>query len=320
MRQNGHIGAGFEYLPEGVSGARGAWPALVKCVIGMALLSAISPLGNAASNGPDLSREKRLDGHHGSSHSQYIVIGFLGGFVAHDEPHHPEIRMIGALRQEYPKNTFFDLLENRKIDEAYKTIVSRLDGDHNGTLSDDEKHQACIGLFGHSWGASAVVELSRKLQRQNIPVRLTVQVDSVAKPFRNDRVIPPNVLQAANFYQTHGLIRGESKIVAADPSRTTILRNFRLEYKAEPEECRAFPWHARFFTKPHIEIECDPNVWSRVEALLRGQIAELSNHTESDLTISRSTMGATSYRNGAQQLAADPTPAGEPEIDSASKP
>ena len=283
MRQSGHLAAGFENWSEGVLSARPAGGALVKCVVGMAFLCAMSPLGIAASDGPDLSREKPLSAHQGSSHSQYIVIGFLGGFVARDEPHHPEIRMIEALRQEYPKSTFFDLLENRKIDDAYKAIVNRLDGDHNGTLSDDEKHQACIGLFGHSWGASAVVELSRKLQRQNIPVRLTVQVDSVAKPFRNDSVIPANVLQAANFYQTHGLIRGESKIVAADPSRTTILGNFRLEYKAEPEECRAFPWRARFFTKPHIEIECDPKVWSQVEALLRGQFFDLSSeHAERD--------------------------------------
>src|SRR5260370_42027921 len=98
---------------------------------------------------------------------------------------------------------------------------------------------------------------------------LTVQVDIVAKPFHNDRVIPSNVLQAANFYQTRGLIHGRSKIIAADPSHTTILGNFRWDYKNEPTECREFPWHARFFTKAHIEIECDPRVWSQVEMLLR---------------------------------------------------
>lgn len=281
MRQNGQMRAGCENRPD--LRDRRAKAVLVKCVSGLALLCAISALANAASDGPDLSREKSPDSHRESSYSQYIVIGFLGGFVARDEPHHPEIRMIQALKQGYPNSTFFDLLENRKIDQAYRAIVSRLDRDHDGMLSDDEKRQACIGLFGHSWGASAVIELSRKLQRRNIPVRLTIQVDSVAKPFRNDSVIPPNVLQAANFYQTHGLIRGESKIVAADPSRTTILGNFRLNYQTEPEECRAFPWRARFFTKPHIEIECDPKVWSQVEALLRGQLFDLSaNHVESD--------------------------------------
>src|SRR5262249_17251769 len=202
-----------------------------------------------------------------------IVIGFLGGFVAHDEPHHPEVRMIQTLRAEYPGDSYFGLFENKKMDEAYKIVLKRLDVNQDGVLSDDEKRHACIELFGHSWGASAVVALSRKLERQGILVRLTVQVDSVAKPFHNDSVIPANVLQAANFFQTHGLIHGESNIVAADPSRTTVLGNFRFNYQHEPAECRDFPWHARFFTKSHISIECDPTVWSQVEKLLRGHLS-----------------------------------------------
>jgi hypothetical protein len=276
VRQNGQNGAGFENWSEGVFlRSRRSGAVIMKCVIGLAFLYAISPLGNAAGGGPDLSREKSSDLLQGSSDSQYIVIGFLGGFVAHDEPHHPEIRMIQALKQEYPRDAYFDLFENKKVDEAYKVIVNRLDGDHDGELSDYEKRRACIELFGHSWGASAVVMLSRKLERLNVPVRLTVQVDSVAKPFHNDNVIPANVLRAANFYQTHGLIRGESKIVAADPSRTTILGNFRRDYDHEPEPCHGFSWHARFFTKAHIEIECDPTIWSQVETLLREQLPQL---------------------------------------------
>jgi len=101
-------------------------------------------------------------------------------------------------------------------------------------------------LFGHSWGASAVVALSRKLERKGIRVMLTIQVDSVAKPFQNDREIPANVLEAANFYQTRGMIHGRSRIISADPSRTTILGNFRWEYKEEPADCRDFSWYSRF--------------------------------------------------------------------------
>jgi hypothetical protein len=245
---------------------------IAKCSIGIACVCAISSLGNAAGGGPDVAREIAPVLSPGRSYSEYIVIGFLGGFVAHDEAHHPEVRMIQALRQDYPDGVYFDLLENKKIDEAYDIIVNRLDADHDGRLSDDERHRACIELFGHSWGASAVVSLSRKLERKGVPVRLTVQVDSVAKPFHNDSIIPSNVQQAANFYQTQGLIHGESKIVAADPSRTTILGNFRRDYDREPEPCRGFSWHARFFTKAHIEIECDPTVWAQVENLLRDQL------------------------------------------------
>jgi len=257
--------------------------AIARCLIALFTCTCLVALPvSAASGGSDTSSGTSAVSISTRTNSSLIVIGFLGGFVPHNEPHHPEVRMMQALRQKYPNDAYFGLLENRKVGEAYKIILNRLDANRDGTLSDDEKRQASIFLFGHSWGASAVVGLSRKLERKGIPVMLIVQVDSVAKPFHNDRVIPSNVLQAANFYQTRGLIHGRSKIIAADPSHTTILGNFRWDYKNEPAECREFPWHARFFTKAHIEIECDPRVWSQVETLLRQNLPNSSvNQTDS---------------------------------------
>ena len=228
--------------------------------------------GYAARNASETSSGSSAVMSSNQTTSPVIVVGFLGGFVAHDEPHHPEVQLIQDLHQEYPEHVYFGLFENSKVGEAYHTILNRLGANENGTLSDDEKRGARILLFGHSWGASAVVTLSRKLERKGIPVTLTVQVDSVAKPFQNDRVIPPNVLEAANFYQTRGLIHGRARIIPADQSLTTILGNFRWEYKEEPAECRDFPWYARLFTKSHIEIECDPKVWSQVKTLLRRRL------------------------------------------------
>jgi hypothetical protein len=196
-------------------------------------------------------------------------VGFLGDFVPHDEPHHPEVQMIQALRQGYPKGVYFGLFENRKVGEAYEFILNQLGAKEDSALSDDAKRRARIVLFGHSWGASAVVALSRKLERAGIPVTLTIQIDSVAKPFQNDWLIPPNVLQAVNFYQTHGLIHGRREIVPADPVRTTILGNFLWEYKGEPAECHGFSWRGRLLSKGHTQIECDRKVWWQVETLLR---------------------------------------------------
>jgi hypothetical protein len=206
----------------------------------------------------------------------FIVVGFLGGFVPHNEPHHPEVQLIKDLRQEYPKDVYFGLFENRKVGEAYKTILNQLGAKDatlgNATLLEDKKRQAHIVLFGHSWGASAVVALSRKLEHAGIPVTLTIQIDSVAKPFQNDWLIPPNVFQAVNFYQTHGLVHGRRKIVPADPVRTTILGNFLWEYQGEPAACPGFSWRRRLLSKGHIEIECDRKVWSQVETLLRRRL------------------------------------------------
>jgi hypothetical protein len=204
----------------------------------------------------------------------FIVVGFLGGFVPHNEPHHPEVRLIQDLRQKYPKEVYFGLFENRKVGEAYKAVLNQLGAKKDGALLEDKKRQARIVLFGHSWGASAVVALSRKLERAGIPVTLTIQIDSVAKPFQNDWLIPPNVLQAVNFYQTHGLVHGRRKIVPADPERTTILGNFLWEYKGEPADCYGFSWRRRLLSKGHIEIECDRKVWWQVETLLRSRLPD----------------------------------------------
>lgn len=203
-----------------------------------------------------------------SPHSRVIVVGLLGGFVHRDDPQHPEVRFVRELRQEYPAGTYFALFENGHLQEAYRSILGELKIDDRNRVSETPV-TARIILFGHSWGASAVVRLAQKLNRAEIPVALTIQVDSVTKPFSNDSVIPANVSAAVNFYQTHGLVRGRSKIVAADGARTRIIGNFRREYQTEPAACRNFSWYSRVFTKSHIEIECDPDLWLEIKALLQ---------------------------------------------------
>jgi pimeloyl-ACP methyl ester carboxylesterase len=198
----------------------------------------------------------------------------MGGFVRRDAGRHAEVKLMQSLREEYPKDkaVYLAMFENRRLNEAYVLIRQRLDTNQDGQLSDEEKRRAHILLFGHSWGAYTVVALARRLERDGIPVALTVQVDSVAKPFRSDRLIPANVRQAVNFYQTHGLVHGRSKITAADPARTEILGNFRYEYEIEPPRFREYPWLARRLMKGHIEIESDPQVWLQVKSLLQSQL------------------------------------------------
>ena len=122
-----------------------------------------------------------------------------------------------------------------------------------------------------SWGGSETVALARELEKEKIPVLLTIQVDSIAKMRENDELIPANVAQAVNFYQQDGLLHGKSKIYAADPRRTEILGNFRFDYKTKQIDCGGYPWYARLFMRPHIEIESDPAVWNQVESLIRSK-------------------------------------------------
>jgi hypothetical protein len=202
----------------------------------------------------------------------YILVGFAGGFVRHDDLHHGPVRLAQRIRQNLTAGDSIQIFENRHRKTAYKTILRLLDTNHDGVLSGQEKAQARIILFGHSWGASAVVLLSRELDRAGIPVLLTVQVDSVAKPWQSDRVIPDNVAEAVNFYQPHGLIHGRAKITAADESKTQILGNYRFDYQKDPVRCEGGSWFQRTFSSNHLQSQCDPRLWSHVESLVRQQM------------------------------------------------
>jgi hypothetical protein len=199
----------------------------------------------------------------------YILIGFAGGFVRHDDPHHGPVRLAQKLQQDLPQGASIQVFENRHRKAAYNTILRLLDTNHDGMLSDQEKTLARIILFGHSWGASAVVMLSRELNRAGIPVLLTVQVDSVAKPWQHDKVIPENVAAAVNFYQPHGFVHGRSQITAADDSRTQILGNYRFDYRKDPVQCEGGSWFQHTFSPSHLQSQCDPRLWSQVEVLMR---------------------------------------------------
>jgi hypothetical protein len=204
--------------------------------------------------------------------TSYILIGFAGGFVRHDDPHHGPVRLARKLQPELPKGASIQVFENRHRKAAYKSILRLLDTNHDGVLSDAEKAQAHIILFGHSWGASAVVMLSRELNRAGIPVLLTVQVDSVAKPWQSDKVIPENVVAAVNFYQPHGFVHGRSQITAADDSKTQILGNYRFDYRKDPVQCEGGSWFQHTFSPSHLQSQCDPRLWTQVENLVRQHV------------------------------------------------
>jgi pimeloyl-ACP methyl ester carboxylesterase len=205
--------------------------------------------------------------------SSSIVIGFVGGFVRHDNPHHGPVQLAQRIQRGFPKDTYVEVFENRHRKNAFKAIVHLLDVNRDGVLSDDEKTRAHIVLFGHSWGAAAAVLLARDLQRNGIAVLLTVQVDSVAKFWQQDSVIPANVAEAVNFYQTHGLIHGRTRITAADPSRTQILGNYLVDYRKAPIQCPAGASWFDHLTPSHAQSECDPHIWSQIEDLVRQHLA-----------------------------------------------
>ena len=203
-----------------------------------------------------------------------IVIGFMGGMVKRDEPNRSEVKLAAKLREQYSDAAFVDTYQNAKWKDARAKILALLDTDKDGTLSAEEKERARIILYGHSWGASATVTLARELRNMGIPVLLTVQVDSVQKMGQKDDVIPANVREAMNFFQPDGMLHGRNLIRAEDPSKTKILVNFQMSYKHTSLSCKGYPWQQKVFAKEHMYIECDPEVWSQIESLIRSKLPQ----------------------------------------------
>jgi hypothetical protein len=247
--------------------------ALISCLATLFFLatplSAVDANARAGAEGAGLARSEVP--------SSAILIGFVGGFVRHDDARHGPVQLAQRMEKTLAKGTYIRVFENRRRKQAYKAIFAQLDSNHDGILSAEEKARARIVLFGHSWGAAAAVLLAHDLERQQIPVLLTVQVDSVRKLWQNDGVIPANVAEAVNFYQTHGLIHGRRQITAADAERTLILGNYEKDYRKTPVDCGGKSWFDHL-TPSHAQSDCDPQLWSKIVELVQQRLSLTANN------------------------------------------
>jgi len=209
-----------------------------------------------------------------------IIIGFVGGFVKHDNAKHPEVQFAAYLRERYPSTIHAEVFSNHDGHKALRQVLRLLNADGEGTPTTTEKEQARIIIYGHSWGASETAAFARELGQKGIPVLLTIQVDIIAKPGQKGSTIPPNVANAVNFYQPRGLLHGRPRIVAADPARTRIIGNFRMNYEGHHINCDNYPWFARTFNKPHHEIENDPRVWDQAASLIDSELSDPTSRAQ----------------------------------------
>jgi hypothetical protein len=201
-----------------------------------------------------------------------IVVGFVGGFVKPNDVKHPEVVFAHYLRSRYGSAIHTEMFGNHDAKGAAEHLADWLNA--SGLRTSIEKKDIKIILYGHSWGASEVLAFARELQRREIPVSLTIQIDSVRKLHQNDRTVPANVEKAVNFYQTHGLTPGQKLIVPADPTRTRILGNYRMTYQDHQIRCDNYKWLSRAFNKPHHQIENDPHVWDQVGLLIDSELTD----------------------------------------------
>jgi hypothetical protein len=202
--------------------------------------------------------------------NETLILGLMGGREPWNNDRHCVRRLALTLRSMNLANVHIETVENEKRSLAIELIKNAFDRNHNGRLDPEECRSARLILYGQSFGAAAVVKLARQLQKIGVPVMLTVQVDSIGL---DDAIIPSNVARAANLYQRNGwFIRGEPEIRAEEPTKTTIIGNFKYDYSNSKIDISKVSWMKKSFRIAHTRMEHDAGAWARVEELIMASI------------------------------------------------
>ncbi len=200
----------------------------------------------------------------------YLILGFMGGRDSWDDDRRAVRKLALKIRAMNLPCVHVETIENTKRRLALELVRKALDRNRDGRLDREERASGRLILYGQSFGGAAVVKFARQLKAIDVPVVLTVQIDSVG---RNDALIPSNVAQAANLFQSNGIfVRGEPEIRAEDSEKTEILGNFKFDYRDKKIDLADVPWFKKAFRIAHTKMEHDPAVWTKVEELVRAAI------------------------------------------------
>jgi hypothetical protein len=198
--------------------------------------------------------------------NEILILGFIGGREPWNNDRYCVRRLALKLRSMNLPDVHIETVENKKRSLAIELITNALDRNHDGKLDQQERASAQLILYGQSFGAAAVVKLARQLKEIGVPVLLTVQVDSIG---REDAIIPSNVASAANLFQRNGwFIRGEPEIRAEEPTKTTIIGNFKYDYSHSKIDISRVSWLKKSFRIAHTRMEHDADAWGKVEELI----------------------------------------------------
>ncbi len=160
------------------------------------------------------------------SHCRIVYLGFVGAL----EPPNNKYSGVVQIEQTLQGHDYSDVCA-----KSFSPYVW-LDGRdwllkhfpaHTGALTPQElDHSPKVILVGHSMGGWAMLSVARELRSRNIPVELTIQVDSVGI---TDFTIPGNVKSAAIFHANDILMFMTTKHVhVQDPARTKILADVKV--------------------------------------------------------------------------------------------
>jgi len=161
-----------------------------------------------------------------STKCRIIYLGFVGAL----EPANNKFSGIVQIRKTLQGKEYSDVCANSFSPYVWMDgrdwLLKHFPG-HAGPLTPEELQQSPkVILVGHSMGGWAMMSVARELRSRDIPVELTIQVDSVGI---TDYTIPRNVKSAAIFHANDVLMFMTTKhIQREDPNYTKLIADITV--------------------------------------------------------------------------------------------
>jgi hypothetical protein len=184
--------------------------------------------GQNAVLSPATSTAAIVSGTQRDASCRIIYLGFVGALEPAQNKHSGVVQIGETLRgDDYPDvcaRSFSPYVWTDGLKWLLKHFPS-----HSGVVTADElQHCPKVILVGHSMGGWAMMSVARDLRDRDIPVELTIQVDSVGI---TDYTVPRNVKAGAIFHARDVLVFMTTKnLRLEDASHTKILANVTVAH------------------------------------------------------------------------------------------
>jgi hypothetical protein len=152
-----------------------------------------------------------------------IYLGIVGGLETPNNPRSGVVQIRDILHgRDYP-DVCAQSFSPYVWDSGLQWVLQHFPQHAGGVTKEELEVAPKVIIVGHSLGGWAALSVARNLKRSNIPVELTIQIDSVGV---TDHTVPKNVKAAAIFHARDALMfLTTKKILLEDPSQTRLVEN-----------------------------------------------------------------------------------------------
>jgi hypothetical protein len=200
---------------------RATWRAASFCVLAWMCTTGVRAQDSVLAGGPASAKIASATEHR--ANCRIIYLGFVGALEPPSNKYSGVVQIRDTLRgKEFPDvcaSSYSPYVWMKGRNWLLKHFPS-----HRGALTPKELELSPkVILVGHSMGGWAMMSVARALRKRDIPVELTIQVDSVGI---TDLTLPRNVKTAAIFHARDVLMFLTTKrLHREDPNRTKLLAN-----------------------------------------------------------------------------------------------